>query len=117
MASSNAAARPTRRVFVLGIFVALAVAWATAAGGEGRRVSGEAFLEAKDGQQMTLQLEDEVAIRVVEDTRIYDGDEKRISFEMIPDPASAQIVVEYSGEAVGRGAVVARRLVVKRLPN
>ncbi len=77
--------------------------------------SGEGLLEAKDSQAMTLQLE-EVLIRVTDDTRIYDGDEKRISFAQIPDPGKVTSTVTYTGSMTAKG-LTARKLVVRVSPN
>ena len=76
---------------------------------------GEALLESKHSETMSLQLED-VLIQVTEDTRIYDGDGKRISFAQIPDPHKVTTTVEYSGSAT-IGGVIASELVVEVTPH
>ncbi len=78
--------------------------------------SGEGLLEAKDSQAMTLQLE-EVLILVTDDTRIYDGDDKRISFAQIPDPSEVTSIVEYTGSMSEVGGLIASKLVVQVMPN
>lgn len=117
MASSNAASRLRRCILATGILLVLALAWGPAAGADGPRSSGQGFLVAKKPEARTLVLEDEVLVRVDDDTRIYDGDRKRIAFESIPEPESGQILVEYSGDFAGRNTIRAERLVVKRQPN
>ena len=77
--------------------------------------NGEAILESKYSETMSLQLED-VLVHVTEDTRIYDGDGKRISFAQIPDPHEATTTVEYSGSAT-LGGVIASELVVEVSPQ
>ncbi len=77
--------------------------------------SGEGLLEAKDSQAMTLQLE-QVLILVTDDTRIYDGDNKRISFAQIPDPGEVISTVEYTGAMTAKG-LIATKLVVQAMPN
>ena len=77
--------------------------------------NGEAVLEAKHSETMSLQLED-VLIRITDDTRIYDGDGKRISFAQIPDPHEVTTTVEYSGSSIV-GGVIASQLVVEVAPH
>ncbi len=85
-----------------------------------KSTSGEAVLEAKDSEAMTLQLVtmklEEVLIQVTDDTRIYDGDDKRISFAQIPDPSQVTTTVEYTGSMTAQG-LIATRLVVQAMPN
>ncbi len=82
--------------------------------------SGEAVLEAKNSEAMTLQLMTmqlkEVLIQVTDDTRIYDGDDKRISFAQIPDPSQVTTTVEYTGSMTAQG-LIAEELVVQAMPN
>ncbi len=78
--------------------------------------SGEGLLEAKDSQAMTLQLE-QVLILVTDETRIYDGDDKRISFAQIPDPSEVTSIVEYTGSMSEVGGLIASVLVVQVMPN
>lgn len=77
--------------------------------------TGRGMLEAKDSDAMTLQLE-EVLIQVTDDTRIYDGEDKRISFAQIPDPSKVTSNVEYTG-SMTRTALVATKLIVQAMPN
>jgi hypothetical protein len=107
----------TRRLLSIAATASLAIVLVGPAFADGgREMKGESFLEGKNDQQRTLQLE-ETLVRVTDDTRIYDGDSKRITFETIPSPKDGIIVVEFEGEVTGRDQVVASRLVVRRQPN
>jgi hypothetical protein len=122
MRSSDRRGGITRRILVATAVAALLFAGVGTAGADGRRPDGrrpanEAFLEAKDAAKMTLTLEDDVVVRVTEETRIYDADQKRISFERIPDPTQAQVTVEYDGTPAGKGEILARKLVVRMTPR
>ncbi len=81
---------------------------------------GEAVLEAVNSETMTLQLVTmklkEVLIQVTDDTRIYDGDDKRISFAQIPDPSQVTSTVEYTGSMTAQG-LIATKLVVYATPH
>ncbi len=90
------------------ILLLAAPAWAGSA-------SGKEILVSKDLANMTLQLEDTL-VKVTEDTRIYDGDEKRISFAQIPEPGMHPVLVVYSGKAGGKG-IEATRLTVELMPQ
>jgi hypothetical protein len=81
-----------------------------------RGASGSGILEVKNDVAMTLQL-DELTIQVTEDTRIYDGEEKRISWKQIPDPVKVQTTVEFKGKQTKKGGIVATKLVVYMTPN
>ena len=81
----------------------------------GERVKGKDILQVKDAAAQTLQCED-ILVRVTDDTRIYNGDERRIAFRDIPEPGPAPILVEYSGVLSGE-VVVAKRLVVRHEPQ
>ncbi len=81
----------------------------------GERVKGKDILQVKDAAAQTLQCED-ILIRVTDDTRIYNGDDKRISFSQIPDPSQVMSTVEYTGSMTAKG-LIAERLVVRAMPN
>ena len=93
----------------------LAMATALAGPALAKSASGEALLESKHSETMSLQLED-LLVHVTYDTRIYDGDGRRISFAQIPDPHLATTTVEYSGSVTLTG-VIASELVVEVQPQ
>lgn len=117
MRSSDRRGGITRRILVATAAAALLIAAVEPALAGGRRPGNQAFLEVKDAAKMTLQLEDDVVVRVSDETRIYDADQKRISFEMIPDPTQAQVTVEYDGTPAGKGQINARKLVIRVTPR
>jgi hypothetical protein len=96
--------------------VAIAAVWtllvALALPAAAAEVNGESLLEGKNDEQMTLQLEDHLVVRVTDETHIYDADKRRISFAQIPLPTVRPSLVEYSGSLQG-DVVVATRLVVR----
>jgi hypothetical protein len=96
---------------LLGLVLGLLLAAPAIAGG----IQGEEWLEAKNADAMTLQLEG-VLIWVTDDTRIYDGNGQRISFAQIRDPRQATSSVQYTGSRAARG-VLATKLVVKLIPH
>ncbi len=97
------------------LLLALALGLLLAGPAIAKSTSGEGFLEAVDSEAMTLRLE-EVLIQVTDDTRIYDGDDKRISFAQIPDPSQVMTTVEYTGSMTAQG-LIATKLVVQAMPN
>ena len=118
MRSSNLRVRTLRRVLATTAAAGLLLAVVGTALADGNPVRGEAFLEKKDSAKMTLILEDDIIVRVGEQTRIYDGDQKRISFATIPDPARGQVTVQYWGSTPRKGGGIdADRLVVQPTPE
>ena len=63
-------------------------------------VTGEDLLTAKDDVQQTLQLED-TTLQISTLTRIYNADERQISFRQIPNPEPESVLVKYEGQADG----------------
>ena len=76
---------------------------------------GEGLLEAKDSEAMTLQVNN-MLIRVTDDTRLYDGDDKRITFAQIPDPSEVTSTVTYKGTRTIEG-MIAIKLVIQATPH
>ena len=64
---------------------------------------------------MTLQV-DNMLIQVTDDTRLYDGDNKRISFAQIPDPSQVRSLVTYTASRTARG-MIATKLVIQPVPH
>lgn len=116
MRSSNHLPRITRRAFATAAMLALLIGGAGIATAQSRKAQGEGELEAKNVELMTLQLE-EVLIRVTDDTRIFDGDRKRIKFQAIPDPTKTPLTVAYSGSRSGQDEITAREVVVRETPQ
>lgn len=77
--------------------------------------SGEGSLDKKNSDAMTLVVDD-VVIFVTEDTRLYDRENKRISFQQIAEPRVAASTVEYTGRR-SREGIVATKLVVYITPQ
>jgi hypothetical protein len=105
----------TRRAFATAAALAL-LAGAGLANAQDRTARGKGDLEVKDVGAMTLQVDD-LVIRVTDDTRIYDGDKKRIKFESIPDPLKVPTTVEYTGTRAGKDQIVARSVRVWETPQ
>ncbi len=117
MEASNRRSGILRKAISFAAATALVVGWVGLAGAQGRSMTGKDFLEAKNADAMTLQIDD-LVVHVTDDTLIYNGDDnKRMKFESIPDPAKESVVVEYSGRASGKNEMIARRLVVKIAPR
>lgn len=104
---------PRRALLAWMLLAALALILAGPA--QAASISGKGVLEARDDDAMTLLVND-LVIRVTDDTRIYNDDNKLISFAQIQDPRLVESTVEYTGRRSG-SEVVASKLVVYISPR
>jgi len=100
-----------RALEVLAIAALLAMA---ASAGAQQVVKGSGHLESKNATTRVLSLED-IQVKVVADTQIFDGDGNRIGFAEIPDPSVSGVRVDYQG-TLAAGKVEATRIVASLEP-
>ena len=106
---------PSHRIGRKALLLCLALGLLLAGPAVAKSSRGEGLLEAKDSAAMTLQV-DNMLIQVTEDTRLYDGDNKRISFARIPDPSQVRLLVRYTASRTARG-MIATKLVIQPVPH
>lgn len=106
---------PSHRIGLKALLLCMALGLLLAGPALAASSRGEGLLEAKNSEAMTL-LVNNMLIRVTDKTRVYDGDDKRITFAQIPDPSQVTSTVIYKGRRTIEG-MIAIKLVVQVTPH